>query len=149
MSDNHHVDVAIGLHPLQVTKPMAATELRSCLRRGFDQLLGPAFAKALQYNNVSDGKPPLRDQSLVIDGLPYFTGDWADANQTKYQTRFKNRLTLTRQSVSLGMVAVQLELSRRLRIILAAPEHASVADAFGKTLVLCAQDARGYSSAFL
>jgi hypothetical protein len=32
-----------------------------------------------------------------VDGLDYFTGDWGDANQTKFEPAFAERLTLSRQ----------------------------------------------------
>ena len=65
-----------------------------------------------------------------------------DQNQTKYQPRFRERLTLSRQSVGRGMLAVQLELSRRLRSLLASNHDTAAINSFGAVLLTCAKELR-------
>ena len=75
------VDVAIGLHPLETVARGMADALRACLRRELpERLLLPPNGTA-----------------AVVDGLDYFTGDWADPNQTHYNPQFAERLTLSKQ----------------------------------------------------
>ena len=82
------MDVAIGLHPLETVARGMADALRACLRRELpERLLLPPNGTA-----------------AVVDGLHYFTGDWADPNQTHYNPQFKERLTLSKQVTPLAIL---------------------------------------------
>ena len=82
------MDVAIGLHPLETVARGMADALRACLRRELpERLLLPPNGTA-----------------AVVDGLHYFTGDWADPNQTHYNPQFKERLTLSKQATPLAIL---------------------------------------------
>ena len=97
------VDVAIGMHPLEVASwaprgpagtGMAAS-LRGCLRRELPPRLKlppqpPPGGRGEASADVSNSSSVVTSRDVVVDGLNYFTGDWSDGNQSHYNPAFRS-----------------------------------------------------------
>eukprot|EP00117_Sycon_ciliatum_P040921 scpid81499/ scgid30010/ len=99
MADGHGSDCTIGIAPWNRTQPAEATRCQQCIQERLAAVF-PAFR---------------------FKQLPYFTGDWDDRVSARQQHGNGNgnnnlgRMTLSRQAAHLGMRAVQLEMTMRLR----------------------------------